>query len=107
MANPSTARRMARLVSQWRASGESGASFARRHRVPPWTFWYWSRKLLQAPSSELGTVAASTFVPIHVVPETAVDVLEVLFAGGDRLHIRAGASPALVRAAVSALRSPC
>jgi hypothetical protein len=31
--------RMVRLVAQWRESGGSQASFARRHRVHPWTFW--------------------------------------------------------------------
>lgn len=37
MAQRSTAARMARLVAQWRASDESGAIFARRHGVRPWT----------------------------------------------------------------------
>jgi hypothetical protein len=33
MAETRTAARMARLVAQWRKSGESGASFARRHQL--------------------------------------------------------------------------
>ena len=40
-----TSARMKRLVAQWRRSGESQAGFSRRHGIPPWTFWYWSRKL--------------------------------------------------------------
>jgi hypothetical protein len=40
-----TAAQMSRLVSQWRASGESGARFARRYHIPTWTFCYWCWKL--------------------------------------------------------------
>ena len=53
MGTKPTAARMARLVARWRDSGESQASFARRHRIPGWTFWYWCRKLSdEAPSIE-------------------------------------------------------
>jgi hypothetical protein len=43
MAEIRSAKRMARLVAQWRTSGEWGTNFARRHRIPTWTFWYWQR----------------------------------------------------------------
>jgi hypothetical protein len=93
---------MARLVAQWRKSGESGASFARRHQVPAWTFWYWQRKL----SGE--SVVAPTFVPVQVTAERANEpVIEIVLGGGERLQVRAGASADLVRAVVSALRSAC
>src|SRR5713226_8134443 len=57
-----TPARMTRLVTRWRASGESGASFARRHHIPAWTFWYWCRKLAVTSRTESGD-AAPTFVP--------------------------------------------
>ena len=38
MAEARTPARMARLVAQWLKIGESGASFARRHRMSTWTF---------------------------------------------------------------------
>jgi hypothetical protein len=96
---------MARLVAQWRTSGESGASFARRHRIPAWTFWYWRRKLSRTPAVAL--TPAPTFVPIQVTAEQAEPVMEIRFGSGERLQVREGASADLVRAAVSALRSTC
>jgi transposase-like protein len=96
-----TPARMARLVAQWRTSGEAGASFARHHHIPPWTFWYWCRKL----AKEAG--ATTTFVPVHVAAASEVAAIEVVFTTGERLQVRAGASPDLLRAALTALRSPC
>jgi hypothetical protein len=106
MANRLTAARMARLVAQWRHRDESGGSFARRHRVRPWVFWYWSRKLSEAPRSTPSRTESSTFVPVRVVPEGATGI-EIVFASGDRVHVREGASADQVRAVVSALRSSC
>lgn len=106
MAKRSTAARMGRLVARWRESGETGAGFARRHRIRPWVFWYWSRKLAEAPRLRTGPTAASPFVPVRVVTEDVVDI-EIVLASGDRVQIHAGASADQVRAVVSALRSPC
>ena len=106
MADTRTAARMVRLVAQWRTSGESGASFARRHRIPTWSFWYWRRKLSAAPRA-VAPAPVPTFVPVQVAGEPADPVIEIELRGGERLHVRAGASADLVRAAVSALRSAC
>ena len=106
MANRLSAARMAPLVARWRESDESGASFARRHRVRPWVFWYWSRKLSKTSRSASRPTESSTFVPVRVVPEGATGI-EILFASGDRVHVLEGASADQVRAVVSALRSPC
>jgi transposase-like protein len=95
---------MARLVAQWRESDESGASFARRHRVRPWVFWYWSRKLREAAAVSPAT--SSTFVPVRVVTDDAPGI-EIVLASGDRVAVRDGASAEQVRAVVLALRSSC
>jgi transposase-like protein len=105
MAETRTAARMARLVAQWRKSGESGASFARRHQIPAWTFWYWQRKL--SDTSAVAPASAAAFVPVQVTAERDEPVIEITLSGGERLAVRAGASADLVRAAVSALRSAC
>ena len=105
MAETRTAARMARLVAQWRKSGEAGASFARRHQIPAWTFWYWQRKL--SGTSAVAPAPAPTFVPMQVTAERGESVIEIVLSGGERLEVRAGASADLVRAAVSALRSAC
>jgi hypothetical protein len=106
MISKPTPARMKRLVAQWRASGESRASFARRRHIPPWTFWYWCRKLAAEPTESDDTPSA-TFVPVHLAVERDAPVIEIVLPGGERLHIRTGASADLVRAAVTALRSPC
>jgi len=107
MSSNRTPARMTRLVMRWRASGESGASFARRHHVPAWTFWYWCRKLAAEPRTEPVDPGRATFVPVHLAAESDAPVIEIVWSGGERLHIRTGASADLVRAAVTALRSPC
>lgn len=105
MAETRTAARMARLITQWRKSGESGASFARRHQIPTWTFWYWTRKLAADPVQARPSTPG--FVPVQIASEGSPTIMEVVLCGGERLHVRAGASADLVRAAVSALRSSC
>jgi hypothetical protein len=107
MAETRTAVRMARLVAQWRKSGESGASFARRHHVPTWTFWYWRRKLATATRTGV-TEPPPTFLPVQVTSdEPSEPVIEIVLRGGERLQVRAGASPDLVQAAVRAVRAAC
>jgi hypothetical protein len=107
MTSKRTPARMTRLVAQWRASGESRAGFARRHHIPAWTFWYWCRKLSAGPRTESHDTAPATFVPVRMAAEPDAVVIEIVLTGGERLHVRTGASADLVRAAVSALRSRC
>ena len=102
-----TPARMTRLVARWRASGESRASFARRHHIPAWTFWYWCRKLSVERQTEADDGPPATFVPVRLAADRDAAVIEIEWRGGERLHVRAGASVDLVRAAVTALRSPC
>jgi len=107
MSSNRTPARMTRLVTRWRASGESGARFARRHRIPAWTFWYWCRKLAAPPRTEAVDPPPPTFVPVRVAADADASVIEIVWSGGERLHIGPGASADLVRAVVTALRSPC
>lgn len=94
---------MARLVEQWRASDDTQTHFARRHGIPPWTFWYWCRKLTAA-----STPVADTFVPVRIAEaDPAPALLEVVLSSGDRVLVRAGASAELVRSAIAALRARC
>ena len=104
MASKRTPAQMARLLAQWRASGESGVSFARRHHVSAWSFWYWCRKLSTEAQPE---PEETTFLPVRVAPEPDAHVVEVVLIGGARLYVRAGAPADLVRVVLTALRSPC
>ncbi|SRR5713101_2826379 len=107
MISKRTPARMARLVAEWRTSGESRAGFARRRRIPAWTFWYWCRKLAVEPGTESDHPSLATFVPVRLAVDPDVPVIEIVWSGGERLHLRPGAPADLVRAVVTALRSPC
>ena len=107
MAGKRSPARMTRLVAQWRASGESGARFARRHQIPAWTFWYWCRKASTAAAPESPASPSAAFVPVRVAEESDGHVVEVVLTSGERLQLRPGAPADLVRVVVSALRSPC
>jgi hypothetical protein len=99
---------MTRLVAQWRTSGESQAGFARRHRIRPWTFWYWCRKLSPA-AAEHGARpdVPTTFVPVQVTDAAPVAVVAIVLADGTQIQVHAGASAALVQTVVSAVRAAC
>jgi hypothetical protein len=98
---------MARLVTTWRASGESGASFARRHHLPAWILWYWCRKLAAEPWIASADPPSATFVPVRMAMDADAPVIEIVWTCGERLHVRTGASADLVRAVVTALRLLC
>ena len=106
MSSTQSPRRMARLVAQWRQSGESQAAFARCHHVPTWTFWYWCRKLAREDASA-GPIGAPAFVPVDVAESSSAPVIEVVLRSGERLQIGADASPALVQAVLTTLRAAC
>ena len=103
-----TATKMAKLVAQWRASGEPQARFARRHGISAWTFWYWSRKLEAAARPQRRT-SRQHFVPVQVVPDRVPPsgAIEVVLVSGERLTIPAGASREQMGAVLAALRAPC
>ena len=107
MTRKRTPARMARLVALWRESGASQAGFARQHRIPTWTFWYWCRKLSTAAPPKDASPAATTFVPVRLAADPTAAVLEIVYRGGERLQIRPGAAADLVGAAVAALRAAC
>jgi hypothetical protein len=105
MPSTRTATRMARLVAQWRRTKESQASFARRHQIPTWTFWYWCRKLARA-SEPAAADGPPAFVPVQVAPPSA-PAIEIVLRTGERVQIGADASPPLVQTVLTTLRSGC
>lgn len=108
MARQRTAGQMARLVAQWRTSGESQAGFARRHQLRPWTFWYWCRKLAPA-AAERGARpdVPTTFVPVQVTDTPPTAAVTIVLVDGTQIQVDAGASAALVQTVVSAVRAAC
>lgn len=99
--------RVVQLVARWRRSGESNAAFARRHGVHPRTFWGWCQAA--DARDEVGGDDAATdvaFVPVTVLDADDDVVVDIVFPSGERAVVRPGASVALVRAVVTALRPP-
>jgi len=44
---------------------------------------------------------------VHLAEDPATPVVDIVLAGGERLHVRPGASADLLRAVVTALRAGC
>jgi hypothetical protein len=108
MARQRTAAQMTRLVAQWRTSGESQAGFARRHRIRPWTFWYWCRKLSSASAERPARPdVPTTFVPVQVTDAPPTAAVAIVLVDGTQIQVHAGASAALVQAVVAAVRAAC
>ena len=97
---------MAALVAQWRVGTETQAVFAARHGLSRTKLRYWLRHPTERARQP---EAAVTFAPVQVVggPGDEAGLVEVVLVGGERLVVRAGASVDLLRAVVTALRSPC
>lgn len=96
MAESRTAAQMARLIAQWNRSGESGASVARRHGIPAWTFWYWRRKLATAVSAD---------APSHDICASPDHQGRHRARGGDRDHAREWRSRPRTRHRVAGARA--
>jgi hypothetical protein len=97
-----TRRRMTALVRRWKASPDTQEVFTRRHGISRAKLHYWMRQV--APPQ--ATVA---FTPVQVCDSLGAETgaVEIALATGERVVVRAGTSPALVRMVVSALRSAC
>ncbi|HQP89251.1 MAG TPA: hypothetical protein PLL76_23605, partial [Thermoanaerobaculia bacterium] len=75
-------REMAKLMTRWRTSGKSAASFAREAGMPESRLWYWKRRI--------GGAEAPAFVPVRIVPEEqppSAACFELTFGDGRRLVI--------------------
>lgn len=105
MASDRTRRRMAALVRQWDASGETREVFARRHGLTLSRLDYWKRQVRRdAP------LDAAVFTPVHVLDDGDARTrngLEVVLTTGERVVVCDGTSVDLLRMVLSALRSSC
>ena len=112
MARSEERERMAGLVRQWRASGESGAAFCRRHGIKPQKLSYWKRVLAEgAAARPRGSIRrASGLVPIRLLGEVggvSGTALEIHLVGGERIVFPQGGSLAVLREVVELLRERC
>jgi hypothetical protein len=111
MARSEGRERMAGLLKQWRASGESGAAFCRRQGIKPQKLSYWKRVLGQAEPvrGRAGRRAVSDLVPIRLVGVGVASstALEIHLSGGERIVFPQGGSLAVLREVVALLRARC
>lgn len=104
--------RMAGLLKQWRASGESGAAFCRRHGIGPQKLSYWKRVLGRAEPvrRRAWSRAGGGLVPIRLLGDVGAvssTALEIHLAGGERIVFPQDGSVALLREVVALLRERC
>lgn len=112
MARSEERERMAGLLRQWHASGESGAAFCRRQGIKPQKLSYWKRVLAgKAPARPRGRGRrASGLVPIRLLSDVAAVsgmALEIHLSGGERIVFPPGGSVAELREVVELLRERC
>jgi transposase-like protein len=66
--------------------------FCRVHGIAPWTYYYWKRRLRQAPGPESTTLPVKKFLPIHVMRPPSPELrdfspgCEIGFSNGMTMH---------------------
>jgi len=96
--------RMRTMVERWQRSGLSAAGFCRREGIQARRLSYWKRVLGVRP----GRRASQTrLAPVQVVDLGLAASIEVVLGGGERLVVREGVSPELLREVLTALRERC
>jgi len=113
-----THRRMERLISLWRKSGQSCTAFARANGVSVSTFFYWKRRLSPSPAShrsvsetgaDLSSLSGtSRFLPVRLMAsEAAVEssgLVELVLKTGERVRVSDGVSEETLRRVIRVLR---
>lgn len=97
---PSPQPDIAALLDELARSGQSTASFARAHGLPPWKLYqalrHRQRKAHRAGRSR--RKACADLVPVHVAPSSAAAApIELITAGGLRLVVPAAFDEAHLR----------
>lgn len=97
-------RRMEALVRRWPSSGETQAAFAARHGISRTKLRYWLRR-----TGGAGGSVSVAFAPVQVTASRDAGdevVIEIVVGTGERVVVRSGASPEVLRMVLAVLR-PC
>jgi hypothetical protein len=113
MARRESRERMAGLLKEWRASGESAAAFCRRQGIKPQKLSYWKRVL--GVSCGPGRRRARRRSVAGLVPVRLLgggvgangQCLEIHFANGEHVVFPEGGSLDMLREVVGLLRGQC
>ena len=100
---------MARLVKEWKRSGEPGRTFAARKGITAAKLFYWKLRLV-GPERSRGR-RTHRFVPVRVVGRgqwSGAEVsLEIVLESGERVRMSEGVSEETLRRAIRILRERC
>jgi hypothetical protein len=98
-------RRMTALVRQWPSSRETQAAFAARHGVARTKLRYWLRRV--GSTSAMST--PMDFAPVRMMSPIAErsDAIDIVLNTGERVIVRAGVSPDVLRTVLTVLRATC
>jgi hypothetical protein len=92
-------------VARFEGSGLSPAVFCRRHGIPVQRLSYW-RRVVGAPSGSHGVQLAPVQV-LGLAEAAGRGSVEIQMASGERVVVREGVSPELLRETLRALREAC
>ena len=97
------------MVAETLEPGASVSIVARRHDVNTNQLFKWRRELL--PKAVPAVVAASTMVPVEIVPERPrrrradrKGIIEIEFGSGARVSLRGEVEPSVLRQVIELLR---
>lgn len=106
--------RMAGLLKEWRASGESAAAFCRRRGLRPQKLSYWKRVLGVSAGPvrrTRGRGSMAGLVPVRLLAGAGAGVdgrcLEIHLVNGERVLFPEGGSIEALREVVGLLRARC
>jgi len=96
---------MRTTVERWQRSGLSAAGFCRREGIQARRLSYWKRVVGVKPEQR---ASRTRMAPVQVIDlGLAAASIEVVLGGGERLVVREGVSPELLREVLTALRERC
>jgi hypothetical protein len=84
-----TRRHAVGVVSKWVASGESGASFARKLGVDPQRLFWWRRRIEEVGAESEPPVARPAFLPVVAAPSIVISrpPIAVTMVDGTRVEV--------------------
>ena len=95
---------MRTTVERWQRSGLSAAGFCRREGIQARRLSYWKRVVGVKPEQR---ASRTRMAPVQVVDLGLAASIEVVLNGGERVVVREGVSPELLREVLTALRERC
>ena len=59
------------LKERERHTDQTVDEFCRNHGITPWSYYYWKRRLSQAPACDRASLPENKFLPVRIMPSVA------------------------------------